>query len=121
MIITINNKDIELKFGVHFLRILDRIYEEKIGHNIGYGVGIEMTVPKLVARDAVTLSDYLYIGTAREKKRPTQEQIDDYIDQAEDIESLFTEVIEELKKSNASRSRTEEAIERYQKELEKQK
>ena len=43
------------------------------------------------------------MGTCAEEKRPIPADVDAFIDEVEDVEALFDEVIEELKKSNATR------------------
>lgn len=112
MILAINGTDYRVKFGVGFIRELDKKYytENKTG-TVKYGLGIETQVPLLLTNDIVTLAEFLHLGTCAEKKRPTQEEIDDYIDNAEDIEALFAEVIEELRKSNATRIKVGELTE----------
>ena len=57
----------------------------------------------LLDNDAVTLAEFLYEGTCAEKKRPTLKEVDAYIDQVDDIDALYEEVIDELKKHNATR------------------
>lgn len=112
MILAINGIDYRVKFGVGFIRELDKKYytENKTG-TVKYGLGIETQVPLLLTNDIVTLAEFLYLGTCAEEKRPTQKEIDDYIDNAEDIEALFAEVIEELRKSNATRIKVGELTE----------
>ena len=55
-----------------------------------------------------------------EKPRITQDQLDNYIDDEEtNIDSLFDDVLEELKKSNATKKKAEKLLENYQKEQER--
>jgi hypothetical protein len=55
-----------------------------------------------------------------EKPRITQDQLDNYIDDEEtNIDFLFDDVLEELKKSNATKKKAEKLLENYQKEQER--
>ena len=55
-----------------------------------------------------------------ENPRITQDQLDNYIDDEEtNIDSLFDDVLEELKKSNATKKKAEKLLENYQKEQER--
>lgn len=104
MILKLNGTDYRVKFGVGFVRELDKKYytQNKTG-TIKFGLGIESQVPFLLSGDLVVLSEFLFLGTCTEENRPTQGEIDEYIDQLENAEPLFDEVIRELKKSNATR------------------
>lgn len=104
MIMTINGIDYRVKFGVGFVRELDKkYYTENHAKTLKFGMGIETQVPLLLTGDIVSLSEFLYLGTYAEEKRPTPEEVDAYIDTHDDIEGLFDSVMEELKKSNATR------------------
>lgn len=122
MTITINETDYEVIFGMAFVRALDEKYYVATNNGAKFGAGLETTLPFLLSGDMVTLSDYLYLGTGTEKKRPTQKEIDGYIDQVEDIDALFEEVIQALKKQNATKKKMlamTSAIEAEEKELQK--
>lgn len=117
MQIAIKEKEYNVCFGIGFLRELDKKYfYERVG--MKFGASMELKIPLLLAKDTVTLSDVLYAGTCTEKSRPSQKDIDDYIDNLEDIDTFFDEVIEELKKSNATKlqvTKTLEILEEQQK------
>lgn len=127
MQVTINDKDYDLNFGIGFLRELDKKYFiERNGAKFGDSMALK--IPMLLAKDTVTLADILYTATHALKSRPSQKSIDAFIDSVEDIEVLFDEVIEELKKSNATKSqvakllahlkKTEEELGKAEKEAE---
>lgn len=103
MLLKIKNEEYRVKFGVGFVRELDKKYYAQNNTSVKYGLGIETQVPILLTGDPVTLSEFLYVGTYAEEKRPAQADIDGFIDEVEDVEALFDEVIEELKRSNATR------------------
>ena len=112
MQITINEKEYNVKFGVKFVRKMDEKYYVSDG-GIKFGMALEKKLPTLFAGDVVTLAEVLYEGTCAESKRPAKDEIDTFIDEHEDIEGLFEEVLEELKNSNA----TQVAITRTEKML----
>lgn len=116
MILEINGKQYESRFGIRFIRELDKTNSlEREG--IKFGAGLELKVPMLVACDTVALSDVLYAGTVTEKSRPTQIEVDDFVENHGDIEALFNEVLDELKKSNATKLK----MQQLEAELSKQK
>ena len=109
MQIEINGKEIDLNFGIRFIRELDEKYNLIVaGKKVG--VGIEETIPRILMGNVVALEDVIYAATWTAKKRPTLSEMDDFIDGVEDIEALFNEVIEELKKQNATKKRTASAV-----------
>lgn len=119
MVLKINGKDVRVCFGVKFVRELDKKYYAESKTGIKFGIGLETTIPLLLTNDVLTLSEYLYLGTCVEESRPTQDDIDSYIDSADDIEKLFEEVIEGLKQHNATKMKLNEIKEEVKKEKEK--
>lgn len=117
MVINIKDTDYEVKFGIGFVRELDKKYFINNANGTPFGVGLETRLPLILINDPIALSEFLYTGTCTEKKRPSQIDVDDYIDNVEDIEALFTEVIDELKKQNATKMRIAEAEENLKKNL----
>ena len=105
MQIKINGIDHTLRFGLKFIRELDeKYYFEKNG--VKFGATLEDRVPLIFSHDPVTLADFLYSATATEDNRPTRDQIDTYIEECEDIDKLFEEVLSELKNSNITKKVT---------------
>lgn len=102
MVLTINEKEYNIKFGVKFVRKMDEKYYIS-SDGVKYGMALEKKLPTLFSGDAVTLSEVIYEGTCAEPKRPTKDEIDNFIDEHDDIEGLFEEVLEELKNSNATK------------------
>lgn len=102
MQLTIKDKTHQIKFGIKFVRELDKRHQ-MARDGIEFGAGLEITAPMLLTKKLTTLADYLYLGISTESPRPSQKDIDDYLDSCEDIEALFDEVIEELEQSNASK------------------
>ncbi|MFQ6792917.1 MAG: tail assembly chaperone [Thomasclavelia sp.] len=124
MELTIKDKIYKFKFGIGFVRYMDG--KSSINQNgVQFGVGLETLVPKLMSRDTVALSDSLYIANRTENPRITADAVDDFIDDENtDVENLFEQVIEELKKSNATRLKVKDLlkdIEEQAKALKKKK
>lgn len=120
MVLTINGTDHELNFGVRFVRELDKKYYVESQGGIKFGTGIETRVPMLLTGDAVTLAEFIYTALDTDgKKKPTMQDIDNYVDSVEDIEALFDEVIEELKKQNATKMKMKEFTDRLKQEEKK--
>ena len=98
---------------------MELIINEKV-YNFKFGIGLETLIPNLLTGNTVTLSDCLFVANMTEKPRITQDQLDNYIDDEEtNIDSLFDDVLEELKKSNATKKKAEKLLENYQKEQER--
>lgn len=104
MQIKIGEVECTLRFGLKFIRELDeKYYIERAG--VKYGTALENKIPFILTKDPVTLAEFIYSATATEEKRPTQDQVDAYIEEAEDIDALFNEVTSELKNSNVTKHR----------------
>ena len=117
MELIINEKVYNFKFGIGFVRHLDGKSSIK---QDGIQIGLETLIPNLLTGNTVTLSDCLFVANMTEKPRITQDQLDNYIDDEEtNIDSLFDDVLEELKKSNATKKKAEKLLEDYQKEQER--
>lgn len=104
MTINIKNKDIELLFGIRFIRELDKEHFV-MKDGVKFGAGLELRAPALTAFDTVALSEIIYAATSTcpEKNRPSANDIDAFVESHEKLEDLFDEVLSELKKGNATR------------------
>ena len=102
MQIKIKNKEIELKFGVKFVRALDA-HAGVDANGLSFGMGLVKAIPSLQTADPATLSDVIYCATSTvQMGRPSVDDIDDYIDNYDgDLEKLFDEVYAEIQKATA--------------------
>lgn len=102
MKIKINGKEVELSFGVKFVRALDKVAGLDV-QGASFGMGLTKSIPALNTADPAVLADVIYSATATVKDtRPSQDDVDDFIDNYEgDLEKLFDEVIAEMSKANA--------------------
>ncbi|QHJ77625.1 MAG: hypothetical protein [Bacteriophage sp.] len=100
MQLKINNDNVELNFGVRFVRELDKVAGiEHEGVKIGYGIA--KCLPELKTYDPAALSDVLYCATFKNSPRPGQNDIDDYLETltADQLEKLFDKTIAEINKA----------------------
>ena len=100
MEIKINDKNVELNFGVAFVRELDKVAGMKVNGQ-SFGFGLTKSLPALQAYDPAVLSDVLYCAAWANKPRPTQKAIDEFIDTDSDLEKVFDEVNKAIAESNA--------------------
>lgn len=102
MELAIKDKVYSVKFGIRFVRELDKVFGlERDG--IKLGMALTTKLPALYMRDVVALADVLYYGTVTESPRPSLVAIEDYIDGHEDIEQLFEAVLAEIEAGNAGK------------------
>lgn len=121
MTVKIKGREYRLIFGVGFVRALDEKYYIENAAGVRFGVGLSQKIPALLTRSPVVLSEIIYEGTCTEGIRPSQKDVDNFIDNYGDLEPLFDEVISELKKSNVTGSETKEMIAAVEKEEQKRK
>ena len=110
MELIINENVYNFRFGIGFVRYLDGKASVK-QDGVTFGVGLETLLPNLLSKNTVTLVDCLIAANRTEKITVTQDILDKYIDDdSTDIDQVFEDVIEELKKSNASKLKTAKII-----------
>lgn len=102
MQLTINKKTVNVRFGVGFVRELDKRFPLE-AKGVKLGMSLSMKIPEILGGDVASLSDVIYAGTVLEKERPSQQEIDEFIDNHSNIETLFDEVLKELEESNAGK------------------
>lgn len=106
MEIKINGKEQELNFGVKFVRLLDKkmpiVMSVKGMGEQPFGMALTRVVPALKTFDTAMLSDVIYLALWGSKPRPSQDDVDAFIDDNKtDIEKLFSDVIDAMSKSNS--------------------
>lgn len=95
----------DFKFGLGFLREINKGAEYNL-HGIVVNAGLEKTLPNLMGRDIETLVEVLKIANKTEKPRISDAEIERIIEECDDVEALFEELIEELKTSNFTKVKT---------------
>lgn len=103
MELTINEKQYGFKFGVKFVRELDKTYPI-MQEGIAFGMGLTAKIiPELKSANVNALATVLYLANRTEIPKLSQGDIDNYIDECEDVEQLFDDVLKELAESNAGK------------------
>lgn len=103
MQLAINGKTYNVKFGVKFVRSLDKTFPiERNG--MKFGMALSAKIPELYAKNIASLADILYHGTVTESSRPSLADVETFVEEHEDLEQLFDDVIQELSESNAGKS-----------------
>lgn len=116
--LTINEKIYSFKFGIGFVREIDKTKKEKAENGAEVNVGLNYAVAALIDEDPLQLVDILYIANKTEDKktRVTKEQLEEYIEEVEDLEGLFKEVLDFFEKSNATKKKTAAVLALVEKE-----
>lgn len=99
MILQINGKDVELKFGIRFVRELDKVGGVDTG-NFNMGMALTKAIPALQTYDPVALSNVIYAASYGSSPRPGMTEIDDFLDNYDKIEKLFDDVTKEMLHAN---------------------
>lgn len=102
MQVKINNKEVELKFGVKFVRNLDVVAGLDV-NGASFGMGLTKSIPALNTADPAVLADVIYSAASTNKAfRPSQDDVDNFIDDYDgDLEKLFDDVTKEMSAANA--------------------
>jgi len=102
MQVKINNKEVELKFGVKFVRELDKVAGLDV-NGASFGMGLTKSIPALNTADPAVFADVIYSAASTNKAfRPSQDDVDNFIDDYDgDLEKLFDDVIKEMSAANA--------------------
>ncbi|WP_274954982.1 tail assembly chaperone [Anaerostipes butyraticus] len=118
MELTINGQVYQFNFGMGFLREINK----KIGVPIQgtkdakKNVGLQYAVAGIVDNDVEELVNVLNAANKGQTPRVTQQMLDDYIDQEDtDIDALFDEVLDFLKKTNATKKTTMDILKEVEK------
>ena len=120
MVIKIDNTEHVVRFGIKFVGEVDKLFSDK---KDAYGVGMAYAVPRLLDGDVPFLSKILWLSMCTEKNRPSQDKVDEFVENVDNIEALMAETLEELKNANATKLKTRQMVtlfERLQKAPETQ-
>lgn len=120
MELTINGQVYEFNFGMGFLREVNKKATVQVDGVKGAekNLGLRMAVAGIVDGDVETLVDVLDLANKGRDPRATKTVLDSYIDDPDtDIDKLFEDVMDFLKKTNATRKTTVAFLE----EVEEQK
>ena len=99
MQIKVNNKEIELKFGIKMIRELNNIAGMEF-NGAPFGMAIAKVTPELKIGDPSALSDVIYAATSTvQMGRPSHDDVDEFLESQKDLEPIFDEVIKEMNKA----------------------
>lgn len=104
--ITIDDKVYKFKFGLGFVRDLDKKMSVEIQNGIRENIGLNYTMAKVFEGDALALVDVLdlankYAGEPRVNRNLLENYIED---ESTDIDQLFEQVIYFFEQSNATKT-----------------
>ena len=108
MELTIKEKVYQFNFNMGFLREVNKKYQKPIDGvpNAKENVGLQMIIAGVNAGDCEFLAEVLHAANIGMTPRATMKEIEQYIDECEDIDKLFDDVIEGLKSANATKKIT---------------
>lgn len=121
--LTINGTVYCFKFGMGFLREINKTLCKQMDGipNEKQNIGLRYKIGGIVDGDVEALVDVLQIANKGQENRVTRDLLDAYIDNEDtDIEKLFEDVLDFLKKTNATKKTTLELLEMVEAEKAKQ-
>lgn len=106
--LTIKGKVYPFRFGIGFVREIDKTRTQKAENGATVNVGLNYAVAALIDEDPLELVDILFIANKTEDKktRVSKELLEEYIEETEDLEGLFKEVLDFFETGNATKKKT---------------
>lgn len=100
MKLNINNREVNLYFGIRFVRELDKVAGMS-ANGVSMGMGLSKTLPALSEGDPVALENVLYAAAYDTEPRITIKDIDAFLDNPKtDIYKLNNQVLSAVTESN---------------------
>ena len=124
MELTIQDKTYNFNFGMGFLREINKTAVTNVNGMDGVkaNVGFRLALINLFDKDVETLFKVLMIANKGQNPRLTESILEDYIDnECDDIAALFNEVLDFLKRSNATKETATDTMEALNAEMNRQK
>lgn len=116
MELTIGNQVYEFKAGIGFMREANNRVVEKIDNTDTYrGVGLTYLVAGIIDGDIDDLVDALDLMNKGMKPRVTRAQLEEYVEDVEDIDKLFEDVLDFFANANVSKRIVKNLMERIKK------
>lgn len=104
----------KFKFGYDFLVEVNKKFKPINAGSITIKVGMENVMSILMSGDVEGLIELLKWANKTEKDIATISEIAELVEEHEDIDQLFDEVLQELKTSNFTKKKVEEFLERME-------
>lgn len=95
MQLQINDKEIELFFGIDFIEFLDKKYSLK-REGVEFAMGVSNAIVYLQQANPRILIDIIQAGTVTASNRVGVSEIKRFVESQEDLEGLFTDFLEQL-------------------------
>lgn len=108
--ITIAGKELELHYGLAFIRELDKRYNTSY-QGVQYGMGVRVVTLYLIDENPVALLDIIQSALITEKKVPSEQEIEAWLEEQEDFEGLFQGFLDSLKKSKMTQGTVQKILE----------
>ena len=108
-----NGQVYQFNFGMGFLREINKTTTVPVKDIPGKvtNMGMQYAFAELLDGNVETLCDVLYIANKSQSPRLTKAAIDTYIDdEGTDIDTLFDQVIDFLKNTNATKKETQTVL-----------
>ncbi len=109
MELTINNTVFKFRFGMGFLREINKRVTVPVDglKNVKQNIGLRYYISSILDNDVESLVEVLDIANKTESPRLTKAALDSYIESDDtDVDELFGQVIDFLKSANATRKTT---------------
>lgn len=121
MELTINNVVYQFNFGIGFLREINKT-QKVTREGITKELGGAMKFGDIIDGDVLALVDVLDTANKGQNPRLTRQVIEAYLeDENTDIDAVFDQVIDFLKKSNATKKLYKRVVEEVEKQENKEK
>lgn len=102
MILTIGGRDYTLRFGLGFLREMNKLHSAELeGMKTGYGTMTLFNAGQAL-NDSMAFVDIIKAGTVNETQKPSNEAIETYLEdliETEKYDQTIKEIVNELKTS----------------------
>lgn len=112
--LTIENNVYKFNFGMGFMREINKKVNRVVDGlpDVKKNIGLQYYVAGILDGDIEALVEVLGMANKNQDPRVSKDKLDNYIDdESTDIEKLFENVIDFLKKANATKKTTQMMIE----------
>lgn len=119
MELLINDTNYELNFGLKFCKEISKDKQES-SHGIDLRLGIENAVTNLYVGDVLILPDLIKASTRHLKQRPSDKDIEEYLDNHDDLGGLCDDFLSQLLEQSATKKKASEVYNSLEKEKDKE-
>ena len=118
--LTIKDTVYKFRFGLGFVRDIVKTRQEKDEKGNSQNVGLAYAVAALMDEDPLELVKILDTANKTEKPRLSRDDLDRYIEDEADLETICADVLDFFKKGNSTKKKTALVMELVEKERAKQ-